>query len=130
MLKCSDCKKLFDAPRTLPQNSALHRWCEQVAEELNASGQPVQLVLQKTIDLDWDKYSVKNLLWRNIQRALVRKESTTQLKKHEEINKIYEHLNRFLGEKCGIHVPWPAKCNKCKHIDCVCNEEKIYEKQN
>ena len=94
--------------RTEKQNNSLHSWCSQVAKELNEKGLTVQEVLKKTIDLDWNTYRVKDILWKSVQEALTGKKSTTQLDKTKEIDEIWEHLNRFLGQKCdGIYVPFP-----------------------
>lgn len=96
--------------RTLPQNDSLHLWCEQVAKELNESGQTLQKVLAKTVEIDWTKDLVKTILWKSVQKAITQKESTTELSKVGEIDAVYEHLNRFLAQKCnGIHIPFPNK---------------------
>ena len=94
--------------RSLDQNAALHLWCRLVADELNESGQTLQKVLTKTIELNWTQELVKELLWRSVQIILIGKKSTTVLNKTDDINTVYEHLNRFLGEKCMIHVPFPS----------------------
>lgn len=96
------------AKRTPSQNSALHLWFEHVATDLNAAGYTVQLVLAQKVDLDWDKNKVKELLWRPAQKAILHKKSTTELGKLEDIDKVFEHLNRHLGEKFGLHVPFPS----------------------
>lgn len=95
--------------RTGTQNQALHLWFEMLAQELNESGYTVQLVLKEKIDLDWSLESVKELLWRPAQKALVKKKSTTELDKTSNITTVWEHLNRHLGEKFAIHVPFPDK---------------------
>lgn len=97
-------------PRVLTrqQQKALHVFLTLLAKELNDAGYTIQLFLKQTVDLDWDKNSAKELIWRPIQKALVQKKSTTQLDKVSEIDLIYDHLNRHLGEKFGIHVPWPS----------------------
>lgn len=101
-------KKYIPKPRTDQQNRALHLWFQLVADELNNAGYTVQLVLQQKMDLDWDKNSVKELLWRSAQKALLKKRSTTELSKQEDIDRVFEHLNRHLGEKFEIHVPFPV----------------------
>ena len=95
------------APRTSNQNNALHLWFELVADELNNDGYSVQLVLKQKRDLNWDKEKVKELLWRPAQQAILGKTSTTDLKKIGEIDLVYEHLNRHLGEKFEVHIPFP-----------------------
>ena len=37
-------------------------------------------------------------------------ESTAKVNKIDYI-KVYETLNKYLGEKFGIHVPWPVHDN-------------------
>ena len=90
--------------RTSAQNRAMHMWLSQVATALNDAGLPMQKVL--TVDLDWDGETAKEYLWRPVQKSLLKKDSTTQLTK-EEVTRVYETLNRLLGEKWGIHVPFP-----------------------
>jgi len=98
---------MVDKPRTSQQNRALHLWFQQVADELNGGGYNVQLVIKEQLDVDWTGELVKELLWRMVMIAVVGKRSTTELKKHEEIDTIYDTLNRHLGEKFGIHVAFP-----------------------
>jgi hypothetical protein len=93
------------------QNRALHLYFEHLAKELNDAGYNIQKLLSHAVDLDWDKDTVKELLWRPIQVALINKKSTTNLDRVSEIDVIWEHLNRYLGE-LGIHVPFPSEINK------------------
>lgn len=111
--------------RSPDQNAALHLWCRLVADELNESGQTLQKVLAKTIELNWTQELVKELLWRSVQMALTGKKSTTRLNKTDDINTVYEHLNRFLGEKCTIHVPFPSDDVKPSGIEYPENTQKI-----
>lgn len=95
--------------RTNQQNRALHKFFELLADEFNQAGYSIQHVLKYfTIDLDWNTESIKEIIWKPLQQALVKKKSTTQLDKQTDINIVYDHLNRSLGEKLGIHVPFPV----------------------
>lgn len=98
--------------RTDQQNRALHLYFQLLADEFNNAGYTVQLILSKKMDLDWTKDSVKELLWRPAQRAILGKKSTTELSKQEDIDKVYEHLNRHLSEKFFIHIPFPVDVEK------------------
>ena len=93
--------------RTEAQNRALHLYLSQVADELNAAGYTLPTVLEKRPGITFTPEIVKETLWRPLQKALVGKESTTTLNKGSDIDGIYEHLNRFLGEEFGVHVPFP-----------------------
>ncbi len=97
--------------RSENQNRALHLYFEHLAHELNSAGYNIQKLLSHAVELDWDKDTVKELLWRPIQVALINKKSTTNLDKVSEIDLVWEHINRFLSEK-GIHVPFPSEQNK------------------
>lgn len=94
--------------RSQEQNAAMHLWLEWVAKALNEAGFDMQTVLAQTIGLSWSKDSAKENLWRPVQRAMMKKESTTELYK-PEVSDVYEHLNRFLAEKFGISVRFPNK---------------------
>jgi|GEM_PF-1348722 len=56
----------------------------------------------------WTKEMVKENLWRTYQREMLKKESTTALKRNE-IDVVYDGLNRFLGERYGISVSFPSR---------------------
>ncbi len=97
--------------RTGNQNNALHLWFSMIAKELNDAGYPVNLVLKQTVDVEWNTNLVKDLLWRPAQRTILGKESTKDLDKVSDIDEVWETLNRFIGERFGIHVPFPDDPN-------------------
>lgn len=94
--------------RTLLQNKALHKFCEQLADELNAAGLDMKTVLKPTVDIPWSKTTVKEFLWRPIQEAMLRKESTTELSSAEP-SEVHAVLMRHLSEKFGVYVSWPNR---------------------
>lgn len=97
----------------------MHLYFAHVAQELNLAGLPVKATLAHyKVDIDWDERSVKELIWRPIQQALLGVKSTTELKKTQDIERIYDHINRFLSENFGLHIPFPNDPTK--------NEEKQY----
>ena len=91
--------------RTLQQNKALHKYFSLVAEALNDRQLTVKTIIKA--DIEWNPISVKSLLWKPIQEAVLQKKSTTELKR-KEIDDVYDTINRALGEKFGIHVPFPT----------------------
>ena len=126
-MKCKNCGH-ETGQRTNSQNNALHLFCSQLAQRLNEMGLDMRAVLKPTYNLDWTTQSVKDHLWRNFQRLLFSKESTTELSKHEEIDKIHETLMREIGEKHKVeYIPFPdihevggmcgkKSCPKCNAV--------------
>jgi len=93
--------------RTDKQNKSLHLFCGLLAEELNNSGLDMKKVLKPSIDIAWTSDSIKEYLWRPIQKVMFQKQSTTELET-AEVSQVYEVLNRHLSEKFGITVPFPC----------------------
>ncbi len=97
--------KVHSGTRTSQQNRSLHLDFQHMAEALNSAGFTVQLVLKEKMDLDWTGEMVKELLWRPAQKAILKKKSTTELGKQEDIEKVRDHLLRHLAEKFGVELP-------------------------
>lgn len=98
---------MTDTPRTDQQNKALHVFFTELADKLNDSGHDMRRTLKESVAIPWTPDTVKNYLWRPIQAAQLQKESTTELTTRE-IDAVYDTLNRHLGEKLGVHVPFPS----------------------
>ncbi len=92
--------------RTSQQNKSLHLYFGLVADALNAAGLDIHVVLQPGMDIRWSPETVKELLWRTIQRVQLGKESTTQLTT-KEIDQVYDTLNAHLS-KLGIEQAFPS----------------------
>lgn len=98
--------------RTIPQNAALHVYFELLAKELNDAGLDMKKVFEvKAVEVPWSAGSVKEVLWRPIQGAMIGEESTTKLTTIE-ISEVYEVLNRHTAQKLGVSVPWPSYYNE------------------
>lgn len=91
--------------RTLAQNRAMHLYFKQVADALNSAGLDMKQVIKA--DVSWSMLSVKELMWKPIQKAIIGKDSTTKLDK-KDIDLVYHNLNMVLGEKFGIYIPFPS----------------------
>jgi hypothetical protein len=90
------------------QNSSLHLYLSHLAEALNDAGYDMKRTLKQEVDIPWTEASAKEHLWRPIQKALTKKDSTTKPTTKEYVY-IYEVLSRHLVEKLGVNVPWPSK---------------------
>lgn len=123
----SICKHV-NSKRTIDQNSALHLYFSHIAQELNNAGFPIKKTLEHyRIDLDWDTQSVKDLIWKPIQSHFYGTASTTELKKTQQIENVYEHINRFLSnEPFNIHIPFPHDPEKYKQQQYVGEQSDYY----
>ena len=92
--------------RSIQQNKALHKWFDQLSKALNEDGFDMRTVISEEIDIPWSHYTVKEHLWRPVQKTLYNIESTKNINT-QEINKIYDIINKTVGERTGIHVPFP-----------------------
>ncbi len=101
--------------RTNRQNNALHVLFKLLADELNESGLDMRKTLKPGVEIPWTGDSVKEYLWRPIQQAQLNKKSTTELTT-KEIDAVFDTINRHIGEKFGLFVPFPS-------IDEVINEK-------
>ena len=90
--------------RTLLQNNSLHKFCEELSEELNEKGITQAVFLQNT-RIDNSMFSVKDF-FRALGLAKYGKKSTAELTTGEMTN-IYDEVNRHCS-KWGIETRWPS----------------------
>lgn len=93
--------------RTRQQNRALHKLFSLLADTLNENGLDMKRTLKPEISIEWTGESVKEYLWRPIQEAQLNKRSTTELTT-KEIDEVFDTINKHLGERFGLHVPFPS----------------------
>lgn len=94
--------------RTQTQNATLHLYLGFLAEALNDAGLDMKKTLKPDIDIPWTMENAKEYLWRPVQKALTKNDSTTKPTTKDYIY-IYEVLSRHMVEKFGVNVPWPCK---------------------
>ena len=95
--------------RTGQQNRALHLYFRLVADALNSAGLTIQETLKHQMDIEWNEYRVKELIWRQAQKKYLGKASTVELNKVQEIDELYDHVNRYLGTLGVENIPFPTK---------------------
>ena len=93
--------------RTSAQNRSLHLLFEKLADQLNDAGYDVMRTLRHDVAIPWTSTLIKELIWRQIQKAMYDKQSTADLTSGE-MQLVYDTLNRHLGERFGLHCPWPS----------------------
>ena len=94
--------------RTPTQNKCIHKYCAQVSEALNDAGLDMQTVLKKGASIPWSEGKVKDDIWRQVQKAMFDKVSTTEITT-TECAKVYDVVARHLSETLGVYVAWPSK---------------------
>lgn len=95
----------METKRTIQQNKALHKYCTELARELNEAGVGID-VFFKNVEADHTMESVKSL-WRGFAKAKYGKDSTAQLTT-KEITDIYDEVNRHIAQ-WGIHLAFPSQ---------------------
>jgi hypothetical protein len=103
-LKVADIKPV-KSQRTLNQNNALHLLFTQLADEMREKGIDMRTFIQ--VPISFTPYSIKEFLWKPLQKVLLGKKSTTQLDKTEDINLVYDELNRILIERTKGEISLP-----------------------
>ncbi len=94
--------------RSPQQNKAIHVGFTLIAEALNDAGLDMRAVLKPGVSIPWTKDSVKEHLWRPIQKLMLLKESTRDLAKIEDIEVVWETMMKHLCENHGIeYIPFP-----------------------
>ena len=99
------------ASRTLAQNSGLHLWLTMKSTQCVDAGIGPDLIFKETMELEMNPTIMKEI-WRYAQKAMYKKESTTELSKNEdELGNIAEHLNRFFSKEPFFleGIPLPSK---------------------
>lgn len=92
-------------PRTLPQNKALHKWCQEIADTLNECGVSVAVYLEH-VEVDHTMETVKSL-FRAIGKEKFGIQSTAELTESQFracIDEIHRHNANF-----GITMDFPSR---------------------
>ena len=110
-LKVLDVKKTLSR-RTESQNNSLHKFFELLAEELEEKHIDKREFFKEQFFTSWTKSGVKYDIWHPLQKKLFHKNSTTKLCKLEEINLIWDNINRILIKKYKGEVITPPFPNE------------------
>jgi len=96
--------------RTNLQNNAMHLLFGQIADELNERGIEQKVIvelLDKYATVPWNTITVKEIIWRTLQKSLLLKQSTTALTT-KEIDEVFEVMNREIFVPMGIELNFPS----------------------
>jgi hypothetical protein len=95
--------------RSLKQNSSLHKYCDEMAKQMNDAGFDQRLTMRgfkEGFEIPWTMPSVKDL-FRLIATAMYGVDSTAELDT-KQIQNVYEIVHLRLSEITGISVAWPS----------------------
>lgn len=99
--------------RTASQNAALHLYLTQVANALAKEGHTMQDVTKaiRRAEIVPTGAALKEVVWRPLMEIIHAKKSTTEMTK-QDIDPVYEAMNKWLGQEFGIHIPFPQNPDK------------------
>lgn len=92
--------------RTIPQNSAIHKWFELLEQECTALGQTMDMLIKNPTEVPITRYLLKDT-FRLIGKMIYGKESTADLTK-EEIDKVIQVFEKTIGERLQIYISFPS----------------------
>jgi len=107
-MKCELCHQPIKKLRTVSQNSALHLYFHLLAEALNDAGYDIRTTIREEIEIPWTKETVKQYLWKPVMDRYAQQQSTTKMSTRD-IDQIYDIVNRFVGERTGVFIPFPSE---------------------
>jgi hypothetical protein len=92
--------------RTIAQNRALWKWLSEIANKLNNENLYITNIIKS--EVEWNKDSVKNIIFDPVMKALYNKKSSTELQK-KDFDLIIDNIVNIFAKK-GIEIPeFPAR---------------------
>jgi len=88
--------------RTVKQNAAIHLWCSQISDVLNANNLYMTGIFQN--DIMWTMELVKGQIIKGLIKQIFNIDSTTKLKR-KELDALIDYITAIFGEKKGIKIP-------------------------
>jgi hypothetical protein len=92
--------------RTDNQNRAMHLWFRQIAETCQNQGVTMNMVINHVHDVSVTEHGVKSL-WHVLQKALFGTQSTTEIKKSGQIDKLVDHFVALFAKEEVELPPFP-----------------------
>jgi len=98
--------EVVEKTRTSQQRKAIEVYCRILANGLNDAGKDMQTTLATAASIPWSQPRVKENIWKPIQFAMFKTNTTTKLKTGQ-VSEVYEVANRHMGENHGVSMPFP-----------------------
>ena len=107
--------------RTETQHRSLFLWFGQIERVAEDNGVTWDMIIRHTHGLRITKENLHGMC-KQLQHGLWGTISTKQLKKQKQIDIIIDHFVSLFAKE-GLELPpFPSKCERCEHIECVCEE--------
>jgi hypothetical protein len=106
-LKTIQITKTPKGQRTSSQNASIHLWFRQIADICQNQGVTMNLIIGHTHDVQVTEYGVK-ALWHVLQKALYGTESTTELQKLGQIDRMVDHFVALFAKEEVELPPFPS----------------------
>jgi len=94
--------------RTPPQNRSLHKYCNDLAHELNMAGYDFNDGRVIRLPVSFTKENTKKYIFHRVMRSLYPDIDSTADLTTVQMQDVYENVNRITAEQWGISVPWPS----------------------
>ena len=96
--------------RTEQQRKAIEVYCREMANAINDAGYEftafIERKKQRGVETPWSQALFKDEVWRPVQQAYLKKQSTTRLRP-DEVTKVYEIVNAKMAEVAGVSMNFP-----------------------
>ena len=96
--------------RTSQQNKAWHVYETELSQAMYNHGVDMRTFLKEGVEIPPTKEIVHNHITLPLVKAMFGKNSTKELEVHE-VDKLYEVINKHIGEKLGLSIPFPSSDN-------------------
>ena len=115
----------MDKQRTKLQNRSIHKLFRMLSEMLNEKGLDARIILKPTYEIWWTPEMIKRDLWKPLQKAMLSKESTTELSTNE-VSKVFVQLMEILGKNHGAEAEFPSQQETINYVKSL---EESYGKE-
>ena len=109
----------IDNKRSNSQNNSLHLMFQQLSDECLEKGIEMRDIVKDELPIECTPENIK-WLWKKLQKALLKIESTTQLTKDGQIDLVYRNFNKILIERTNGEIslpPFPCLKEQIKDAD-------------
>jgi len=109
----------IDNKRTLTQNRALHLLFTQLSDECMEKGIEMRDIVKDELPIECTPENIK-WLWKKLQKALFKTQSTKELRNNGQIEVVYDNFNRIIVERTNGEIslpPFPCLDEQIKNIE-------------